>query len=1008
MKIDENTPAVFYVPIIANEYQNLHVIAAKAISKYQYRYVGSILKTFNNWTAERGHYYFLSMNLLNLGETDAVELNAAIQSVNTRADRTSILNIEDIKDVPTIDDAYVTAVNKKLGTTFTKEELQQIAKDRIVATGVGSLVLNIEKVSATKSTAGGVSPLRSDLGYLTSTNGALFITDNKTASQAKEATNMVEVNLPHALAGGTTDNEYQLAMKLPTYNATIGSIDGKDLAKLDVFVQGSKTSCVSGLDLVRTVDGKEVVEDAKTASVLLVAGVNNLNLLPGSEGDVYFKNIGAVDGKDPEIKTALNILTDKQVDVRVDNALIKGVNFVNRAPSNESYVYTTGSSAFQSVTGATYATNYTVTATTTAPVNVTLHSYWTGAALNGNMTGVIKGYDNGNVYTVAQLASMGEQLDGSTTAVYSIPTPLVGDMWLGGNDNRWLGPAATVAGFQFNGNNVALRKMNIEVNATAAGAGTPVYYVDDPHFCCTTCGFKPAVYAGAGAGSDAILVDAFGLIRSYVNASGEAKIEKVNLSDVMFSTREGINNIGSIIGKVDAKSLLLNNNTVVNPKINVAGKNVGGLAGYVKLTDRLFADGNRVKEDGEETGNIKSTKDNVGGMFGLIEAGAWSVGMILPSGTTTAQVGTGNTVELRGNVETTGSYAGGVVGNAKTASASTDIIAKTSVKLAKVEAASYAGGLAGAVKAGRFCFNASGTKTNGDIVKVPAIVAKSGSYAGGFAGAVDVTEPAITDATSLTVNYAQVTSTIGISAANEYAGGLFGSLKTAKEAKLNSATIKAGTIVATEGFAAGEVGYAEGAQISFGKAVNSQASNIDVNKIKGAYALGGLIGGNASNAPVVVTTAARDADDKKPAAIDIVIKDWECTKVATEAEAEAYFWTPSSNSKRAGMISNVIGYMNAAVSITNATDRDGTTKLFTVTDYLSSEKKIALGYKYHRDEIWNEADGKNYWGDVNGYVGYGKAPYTINGKVQVAQSEFNLFKGDDTYTTATSLLPQGN
>lgn len=540
---------------------------------------------------------------------------------------------------------------------------------------------------------------------------------------------------------------------------------------------------------------------------------------------------------------------------------------------------------------------------------------------------------------------MGEKIGGSATAEYSIPAELVNDMWLGANNPKylWVGAKANIEGFKFDGRNVPLRKISMQTIEDAAVSGT-TFYVDDPHMCCTTCGWVPAVY-GNTDGADATPIDAFGLIRSYTGTSAE--IKNVNLSDVYFQTDKAINNIGSIIGKVDAGELTLEGNTVTNPKIDVAGNNIGGLAGYVKLTGALNVNNNLVSEDGEEVGYVKTAEKYVGGLIGKAEGAA-------------ATDFLANMVKLRGDIDAK-EYAGGLVGDL---------------------------GATGVVTFGL------GAKENRDLVKVANIKAKDGGFAGGFAGNIATTaatNPAIR------VNLGEVTVSGEISATDMYAGGLFGQVASgvkAAEIRQNSAAIKVGTIEAVEGFAGGETGYVKTGTLNIGRDEATQVTTIEINKMSGAYAIGGIVGGNSNNSPVNVITANQEPNVN--ASIDVNIKDWNNTKKDNFA---GYFTEPDSKAQRAGTISNVIGYLQGgALNITIA--KDGEDKdLLTVVDVLDGAKKEALGYKFHRDENWNLLSGANFWGDTNGFVGYGKASYNINGTPVVAQAEdgFNLFKTDANY-----------
>ena len=95
----------------------------------------------------------------------------------------------------------------------------------------------------------------------------------------------------------------------------------------------------------------------------------------------------------------------------------------------------------------------------------------------------------------------------------------------------------------------------------------------------------------------------------------------------------------------------------------------------------------------------------------------------------------------------------------------------------------------------------------------------------------------------------------------------------------------------------------------------------------------------------------------------------------------------------------MVGYLVGDLNIIVEKDFDGTTPLFAVTDNMDKTAKENVGYKFHTDEQGNIPTGKAYWGDTNGYVGYGNASYKINGKAVIAQGTngFNLFKSEANY-----------
>lgn len=986
--ITPNTPAVFYVPIITrgggdkyqddgNRYENLHVIAATKLSRYSYAYVGTEIHNYHKERFYRGEYKFLSLNFENLGEVCPVELNKAIDLANTRADRTSILNVDKLKKC-----------NHGTGYHSTAD-LSNYPKNEIEIQGNGKLVLNLNAIEDNEGMTYATATGAVVTDKKTNSNPALYVTSAEPVPTKIE--NKVTINLPTELGVTANAANPALLVDLPAYNVVIGSVNGKDLRKWTAYVKGSKTKCVTGHNTLLDNTGNNL-KQISDAGINVVAGLKALNVLEGTTGDVFVNQIA---NYEPEI-LSLNVQTTNQIDILITNGLVENLNFVNRTPSSESFVYTTGSSAIQKVQKITLdnaadAENaYEVTVGTGIPSNVSMYSYWTGAALSQKALKTLSGaddnavaaadYDQQEIYTVAQLASVGEK----DQAKYNIPHLLVKDMWLGAQTYPWIGALATVAAFELDGENVPLRKLSFQDQGTIAGAGP--YYVDDPHMCCTTCGWKPAIYSNAEDDTTTPLTS-LGLIRSYKPTGADAAIIKnVNVSDVYFNTENAFNNIGSIIGEVVTEgAFTMQDNNVTEPKFEVAGDNIGGMAGSIKAA-ALTITNNNIKDTDNESGYIKSTKSNVGGLAGNIEA----------SGATKIN---NNNVDLKGNIQSSKSYVGGLAGKAKLSGDESEMVGN-SVIINDIDATeSYAGGLAGQVESKKLVFG-SGDPAKRQTESVTAKNIKAGkSYAGGFAGNLIATNDVF-------VCEAVVDVETELSAGEQFAGGLFGQTNTEGKKLVNrSADIEIGTLKAAEGFAGGEIGYVEAGNVFVGtkasKGYSNLVTDIDITKLSSAYAAGGVIGGNSNNSTVELSTAQMGTEaEPENNTISIDVAGWENLK--KDAPGFGTYFDPNaadSKSHKAGTHSNVIGYLTGDMNIIIEKDFDGTTPLFVVNDNLDKTAKENVGYKFHTDEQGNIPSGKAYWGDTNGYVGYGNASYKINGQAVIAQGTngFNLFKTEANY-----------
>ena len=997
IELTPNTPAVFYVPIIVRgggaktaddglRYENLHVIAATKLSQYAYHYVGTEIHNYNQERFYRGEYKFLSLNFENLGEVCPCELNKAIETANSRADRTSILNVDKLIKC---DDGVA-----KHHTHHTSWDLTKYPMDRIQVSGTGKLVLNINAIEDAEGDQVGAATgavIKKESTALKVKEPALYVTTTE-AIPTGDIKDKVTINLPQYLGAtapaADANTKFALYSDLKAYNVVIGSVNGRDLMSWKAYVIGSKTKCVTGHNVLQQ-DG-ETLKDLKDAAINVVAGLSELNVLEETTGDVFVNQINEVE--EPEI-LALNIQTPNQIDILITNGLVDSLNFVGRVPTNEAYVYTTGSSAIQKVRPITDVDDARVAtvANDGMPANVSMYSYWTGAALSQKAlktaaapikAAAKKDYDVSTIYTVAQLASIGEGKgeyaeDGIN---YNIPHLIVKDMWLGAKTYPWIGAQAVVKGFTLDGENTPLRKMSFQDRQKIAGAGA--LYVDDPHMCCTTCGWIPAIYRGAGTDGQTEMT-ALGLIRSYVNTSDEdpVLIERVNLSDVWFETVNEFKNIGSIIGLVMKKGQFsMLDNTVTSPQFSVAGDNVGGMGGYI-YAQGITVENNVVQDTDEEPGYIKSTKAQVGGLFGELHDKA---GLNLND----------NSVKIAGNIEGA-ARVGGIAGRFDLKEAS-NIIANE-VEVEDILATqSYAGGIAGAIEAGKLVFGRV-AEDERETESVKANNIKAGEdWAGGFAGEM-------VSSADVWVCEADVDVATELSAGGLYAGGLFGSAR-ATTVNNRSAKINVGTLKAAEGFAGGEIGYVDAGDILVGGPSTGASANlvtdIAITKMSGAYAIGGVVGGNTNSSTLTLATAKKGTKTT-PAynTIDINVAAWENLK--KDNPGFATFFSPDaadSKSHKAGTVSNVIGYLVGDLAITNA---EGFNKedLFVVTDNLDKTAKDNVGYKYHTDEQGNIPAGKWYWGDTNGYVGYGNAGYTINGKAQIAQGTngFNLFKKEANY-----------
>ena len=1063
---------VFWVPIISrtkdagqNPYAKLAVIAATELSKYKYCYIGTVLKEFTNEEFINGDYYTLTMSQKQLDDVCPYELNKAIAEINKAnkygLESTSILNVKQLK---VCTHTWKDANNV---THDGHEDDNVYPTDRVLIKGNGNLEVNIADISdeggaARTATTFSGHAVRNDVTMKAAQGKTLLVTDYFTGSyptggykgalredykgEASEGQGTVSINLPKKFADANS-----LMSDLPTYDVVIttNNNDGKTpAAKTDLVVDahGSLSKCVTGYNLYDNAD-RTALKNAKIAAINVFNTIKQLNVLEETAGDVY---ISPENNADVEITQDLSVFTKVGINTRIDDALVKEIKFQENS-NDANYVFTTGSSAIQNVC--------TLTAPNAIPNDVRMQSYWTGAALNAEYAG-ISAYDNGKVYTVAQLASMGEKIGGSSTNKYYIVTPLVTEMWLGGTSQfRWLGAEVTVDGFEFDGRQVSLQNMSMPEVAKKGSAGSSkVVYTYDPHLCCTSCGWKRVA---AGNASTAAVPDvplhSVGLIRSIIN-SDAATIKNVNLNDVYLDSYEldengapkniEVDNVGGIAGYIQSKDVKFFENYVGRTKINIKGDNVGGMIGAVAAGTQLTMKENEVT--GSEGGQVLG-ENNVGGLVGASyvdsnnalykadggtsggsgsSAGSGSSGGSVPgvgggggARTRATEVVIINTekivinsakVSLSGNIAAKESAAGGLVGAAivnKSINASL-----ANVKAADVQAKEFAGGNFGI---------ASGTDGGvyilGNSVDVANIKAIDGNFAGGLAGQLNATTGSAKVTYSWDADKKQAINTVikvsgEISASNQFAGGMFGQNNAAAQLKIEDGVMEANIIKAVEGYAGGLVGKTN-KKLIVGQANKTEASHSIVSviiseKLSSAFAAGGIVGSNTNNAEVNIVNGPMMGTSTASvlcSAVNVNVKAFECTKASVK---DTYFAKGQNGNdqqaQKAGTMSNIIGQLDGTIRITEGMstaryaqdvigDPEGTpVPTLTVVDNLQSAMKLAVCYDMHPDRGGNTGvDVGTYWGDYNGYVGWGQSgSFILNGKYMRADQEdgYNLYK----------------
>ena len=1012
IEIPDGEDGIFWIPIISQHYNNLHVIAATYISKYAYKYVGTELTKFHDDFIGVNKRRHLEMNMQNFSSLNTSELNEVIDKINKenkfKLGSTNIINVDRLIDgIGATTGDWFKDNFAAHGFTSADAYKQTYPMDQILVQGKGNLVINIANIECSTQEKGNIySPILSNV--IVGEGNTLFISDKNYqngnsysygsyAGIGASTKNSVKLNVPVKFKQGT----FAVLADLPMTNAIFAANDNYapalqvDGANIRIDVHGSATEFVNGhevKDVTEAAVGKEaVMKDSKLAAVTVQSGFGRLNVLQETEGDVFID--GTMYDEKVELADGLYIYTQDGTNVRMDNSLSKNVGFPETSNQNQNYLITTGSSAIQNVginkdLGTVeadiailreYNNAYTPNIVNKKPQDLTLLAYWTGYALDEDAVN-IAAYDKDIVYTAAQLASMGEKIaqtdpndptaivgTASTTKSYVV-SALLDYIWLGGETYGWVGPNVTIDGFYFDGNGVELLNMHMPKNVYPGAAGMyRTIYAYDPHFCCTTCGWNRKV-GKDGKDDPSIALESWGLIRSIKNA-GSNEIINVVLNDVYanYENEAVCNNIGSLVGLVEADgSILFDNDNVGEIRINVPKNDyIGGFAGNIKKAPQgVTINKSNAFNSNYETGYIKGKKF-VGGMAGIINGED-----AIPVTVNESQV------LLTGDISAADAFAGGIAGQIKSDLA---VFQKDKVKAANISAAnSYAAGFVADLNGGA----ASEAYVNKAVVDVEGnIIATAGQFAAGLVGYDKV-------------NWLRV----------------------------NSSDIAAAKIQAEDGYVGGEVAYAYAGDVIFGRASNNdiafgrekvdkgkQVNKVAVDELSGAYNVGGMVGNNANNANVTVYTA-ENTEKTQYSYADVAIGTYSNTKDDLDA-----FFALSIGSEQAshlaGTMSNIVGKVDGVLKINE--------KYLTVEDNLDAATKEAVGYKYRNDQQPTPgAATRFYWGDANGYVGHGKSgnyylaednTWTAADKVRGDMLEgngFNLYKSEADYNTNSKLVTE--
>jgi len=968
---------ILYIPVIAQHYDKLYVLAVSETGRANYTWNAEILREFDDFT-QKVYTPSGNVSITSLSLSEMIDLN--LLGATSWADASKVIAAKAAQN-PGRTMRYT--VN---GTAFTDDILyiaNNIEKNNVELT-----------ITGTTNTLRTIAEAEYGSAILTPFSGAVT---NPTDLEPLEAGDMAKartVRLNYEVAWPTSAQ-----ILLPTSNVELNST--VDQAKaIKIFT--AATTGVSGYD--------ETVYNAKNAGLIIKGGTrvegtklvpvqyDEIDILANSRGDIYAYQ------EDTYIKKLVfNGIMNLQ-NVRLTDALVGEINYANAIDNNEEInIYTTGSAAI----GNTGAEAITGGHKNTPAV----YAYWTSRSLTDNALAL--GFDNAYIYTAAQLQGVGlaagisegggalgdcPSLIATTTptAVYNYQiSKFVNNIWLGGVKYPWLGaqvaklvgkpagagygtdrniidgPDATQAlsaAVTINGNSKRLRNMVISTDDP---------YFIDPHTCCTTCGDLTVK-----------VEEDLGLFRN-IKSSAAVTVRNIYLNDALLDTQYEINDIGSIVGQIySGAGVTYDNNISTNIRIKAKGDNIGGQAGNIFAQSVLNILNPKNNQEVTETDVpyvfVESEGDNVGGIVGLAESNN-IIAAVHPI------------AKIDWVLAKKGSNAGGVIGKAEFDADS--YIHHATVEIPSIKATqsdkteSYlratgknVGGLVGqAISNADKKFDVKGTVS----VKAKTEIEAGNQNAGGLIGLASLDD----DANAGTAGQLRIGNNNGdkitvnvkdLTAHNGYAGGYVGNISTGKQTLIgeNNAHTEATAI----------------------------ADNVTIASLNSAFAAGGLIGGNSI--PVTIAEAAYNT-------LKVTVNDIKNTWTANDFQGTSTYDYLSINLdnrlKNCGSFGLLVGLENskdlttgltiagskyittggaATATTTGATsimDAYATTKLKTI---FSDAKKAAVFFKLHSDTGSTVPDAATdfYWGDVYGYTGYvkGDNKYSVDGVMLQGDQIFNV------------------
>lgn len=596
---------VLYLPLIAQHYDDLKVIAVMDDDVMPYSWGGEILKVFTDKEILNGKTY-------DVAQTAEVEIpltspKAISEQIAQLYDgkHSLVVSVPNISPSKTDNTIYIVSDEKSaVGNTNVTINFPESSR---VSLGE----LNIVEVSANNKI--GSDFIRFNMGTMKKND----FTKTEPTVESGDKQRTVTLNFNSYVSDVVN-------ITLPTSNVVMTSAQYME----EVNIVSSNTHNVSGWDA----NSAKAESNEQNAALKFTGVYGVVNYYSG--GAVYFLD------EESEIYESLNIFGANPYSLRITDALVNTITFPTLGNNPTTYIFTTGSAAIKHLQE--------------NGNKVKIKAYWTGKRLTKHA--VNAGYEGsevfddyyginqktaGVIYTAAQLQGMGMAED---KYAYTI-SPKVESIWLGGIDWPWIGAEIekltgaswwndsddpydysqqnynyfesytyrTGSGekiekdFSLDGRNVELKNMILDIY--------------DPNIELPGC---------CGTTQKVRLLNNLGLIRS-IRTTKTVKIHNIQLDDVLLDTHGfAIDNVGSLVGIINAEG----NVTIGGSKdeetyshfsdvrIISKGNNIGGVIGELECAAAVKIAAVELESQEENNtyingGHIKG-KSNVGGIVGRI------------------------------------------------------------------------------------------------------------------------------------------------------------------------------------------------------------------------------------------------------------------------------------------------------------------------------------------------------------------------------------------------------